>query len=77
VATDRERMDGHNGLLLAPQVDHLFNDGWITFTDAGGLLISKHLDAAVWKAWKLVATVKRTKFTNRQKSYLAYPSMAG
>ena len=32
-----------NGLLLAPQLDALFDGGWISFDDDGGLLVSPEL----------------------------------
>ena len=41
--TDDERLDVFNGLLLAPHVDALFDDGWISFADDGALLISPSL----------------------------------
>jgi len=42
-ANDNERLDVFNGLLLAPHVDALFDGGWISFADHGGVLISKTL----------------------------------
>jgi putative restriction endonuclease len=39
-ACGRERLDGSNGLLLAPHIDHLFDKGFISFADDGLLLIS-------------------------------------
>jgi hypothetical protein len=39
-ATNEERLDGENGLLLTPSVDHLFDRGFIGFEDTGDLLIS-------------------------------------
>lgn len=35
-----ERLDGENGLLLTPTIDHLFDRGFISFEDRGRLLIS-------------------------------------
>jgi len=35
-----ERLDGENGLLLTPTVDHLFDRGFISFENDGELLIS-------------------------------------
>jgi hypothetical protein len=37
---DQERLDGENGLLLTPSIDHLFDRGFISFEVSGGLLIS-------------------------------------
>lgn len=39
-ATNEERLDGENGLLLTPNVDHLFDCGFIGFEDNGEVLIS-------------------------------------
>ncbi len=39
-ANDEERLDGENGLLLTPSVDHLFDRGFISFEDNGSLIIS-------------------------------------
>lgn len=42
-----ERVDGANGLLLAPHADLLFDRGWITFEDNGSLVRSSHLPTEV------------------------------
>lgn len=39
-SSNDERLDGENGLLLTPTVDHLFDRGFISFDDDGTLLIS-------------------------------------
>ncbi len=39
-ATDEERLDGENGLLLTPSIDHLFDRGFIGFENSGEVLIS-------------------------------------
>jgi hypothetical protein len=38
--TNSERLDGENGLLLTPSIDHLFDRGFISFRDDGRLLVS-------------------------------------
>lgn len=43
---DDERLDVFNGLLLAPHIDALFDGGWISFSDQGGLLMSEALPYA-------------------------------
>lgn len=35
-----QRLDGNNGLLLTPTIDHLFDRGYISFKNNGDLLIS-------------------------------------
>lgn len=44
-ASDNERLDVFNGLLLAPHIDALFDGGWISFADHGGVMVSKALNA--------------------------------
>jgi hypothetical protein len=39
-ATNAERLDGENGLLLTPSIDQLFDRGFIGFEDSGRLIIS-------------------------------------
>ena len=39
-STNQERLDGENGLLLTPSIDHLFDRGFISFEEDGRLLIS-------------------------------------
>ena len=40
-----ERLDGENGFLLTPTIDHLFDRGFISFENNGRLLISPVADA--------------------------------
>lgn len=46
-STNVERLDGGNGLLLTPDVDHLFDRGFISFEDTGEVLVSPvaHVDS--------------------------------
>jgi len=46
-STDNERIDGENGLLLAPHADLLFDRGWISFSSSGRLLVSNGLPSGV------------------------------
>ena len=39
-STDAERLNGENGLLLTPTIDHLFDRGFIGFENNGKLIIS-------------------------------------
>lgn len=71
-STDAEKLDGHNGLLLAPHVDHLFDRGFVSFSDGGDLLISSKLDAEVLIAWGLNTKKHVGSFTTAQQGYLDY-----
>ena len=44
-ATSAERLDSNNGLLLCPNVDHLFDRGYISFANDGLVLISPLIQA--------------------------------
>ncbi|MEZ5464299.1 MAG: HNH endonuclease [Lysobacteraceae bacterium] len=39
-ASNAERLDGENGLLLTPDADHLFDRGFLSFDNNGDVLIS-------------------------------------
>ncbi|MCZ2496397.1 HNH endonuclease [Xylophilus sp. Kf1] len=68
-----ERLDGHNGLLLAPHVDRLFDRGWISFTDGGDVLVATKSAEDALNAWGLPHPVKNVGiFSAKQKAYLAY-----
>lgn len=45
-SSNQERLDGENGLLLTPSIDHLFDRGFIGFEDSGRLIISPVADRA-------------------------------
>jgi putative restriction endonuclease len=44
-SSNDERLDGENGLLLTPTIDHLFDKGFISFEDGGNLIISPVADS--------------------------------
>jgi hypothetical protein len=39
-SSNEERLNGENGLLLTPTMDHLFDRGFISFEDSGLVIIS-------------------------------------
>jgi putative restriction endonuclease len=43
-SSNEQRLDGENGLLLTPTVDHLFDKGFISFEDSGRLIVSPVAD---------------------------------
>jgi putative restriction endonuclease len=72
--TKRERLDGHNGLLLSPHVDHLFDKGYITFSDDGDMRTARELPPEQLSLMGLPepAEVNVGAFSEQQKAYLAY-----
>jgi putative restriction endonuclease len=72
VANDDEKLDPNNGLLLSPHAEHLFDRGYISFTDQGELLVSQFLNPVVLSDWGLKVPIKPKPFNARQCAYLAY-----
>jgi putative restriction endonuclease len=71
ISDNEERLDGNNGLMLAPHIDHLFDKGFISFSDEGDVLVSPSLEENVIHMWKL--NFKNVGFFNvEQRRYLAY-----
>jgi hypothetical protein len=74
VATNAERLDGENGLLLTPNLDRLFDRGFISFEDDGTLLLSPVADKTCLR--QLGVPVDETTnvgvFTAKQREYLSF-----
>jgi putative restriction endonuclease len=71
-ATDAERLDGANGLLLSPHIDHLFDEGYITFSSNQELLIVAEVRTTLLDAWGIDAGVRVGEFSPEQNAYLDY-----
>lgn len=72
VSNDQEKLDGCNGLLLAPHVDHLFDRGYISFTPHGNLLVSAKLPTAILNSWGIAPNHNVGHFNSEQAHYLEY-----
>ena len=71
-SSDREKIDGNNGLLLSPHVDRLFDKGFISFSNDGNLLVSSLLNTEVLKFWNIVTPLNVGSFRSEQLGYLEY-----
>ena len=71
-ATDAERLDGSNGLLLSPHIDHLFDEGYITFSSSQELVIVPEVRDKLLDAWGIDAGVRVGEFSREQNAYLDY-----
>lgn len=56
-SSDLERTDKFNGLLLCPNHDKLFDQGLITFTDEGNIIISNNLTPTTKKILGLTESI--------------------
>lgn len=72
VSDNNEKLDGYNGLLLSPHVDHLFDRGFISFKDSGGILVSKELNPKVLEQWSIASDINVGNFKDGQCDYLGY-----
>jgi hypothetical protein len=70
--SDVERLDGFNGLLLSPHVEHLFEQGYISFSDEGRLLVSQWLNRVVLERWGIAVANQGRPFCAEQKVYMAW-----
>ncbi|AVC42597.1 HNH endonuclease [Achromobacter ruhlandii] len=66
-----ERLDGHNGLMLAPHVDRLFDQGWISFQNNGDLLV-REAALATLRAWGLPERENVGAFSAQTAEYLQF-----
>ena len=69
-----ERLDGENGLLLTPTVDHLFDKGFISFEDSGQLILSPVADPVSLKRMGIdhEARMNVGVFSEGQRRYLDF-----
>lgn len=71
-SNDLEKLDGHNGLLLSPHIDHLFDKGFISFTNQGAFLLSGRLREQVLTRWHIDRDQQVGQFSSEQSKYLEY-----
>ena len=72
-ATNKARLDGDNGLPLIPNLDKLFDRGYISFADDGVIMISPALSAAACATFGVDSTTHLLKPLNaEQQTYMAY-----
>jgi putative restriction endonuclease len=73
-ASNEERLDGENGLLLTPNADHLFDRGFISFEDDGEVLVSPvaHRQSLGKMGLDVSAPQNVGGFTDAQKRYLDF-----
>lgn len=70
-ATNVERVSENNGLMLAPHVDHLFDEGYIGFSDLGDLLVSPKCPRNILATWGISPTLNVGEFRTAQRPFLA------
>jgi putative restriction endonuclease len=73
-ANNEERLNGENGLLFTPSIDHLFDRGFIGFENNGQLIISPvaHRPSLLKMGIETEKTVNVGNFTEGQKAFLQF-----
>jgi hypothetical protein len=73
-ANNEERLNGENGLLLTPTMDHLFDRGFISFEDSGVLIVSPvaHIPSLNRMGISTDRIVNVGTFTEGQEQFLDY-----
>lgn len=72
VSENAERLDGSNGLMLAPHIDRLFDRGFLTFANDGSLLLSNKLPDSILKAWSITVPAIKKPLSQAQEKYMQY-----
>lgn len=70
--SDQQRLDPFNGLLLTPNLDALFDDGWISFDVDGAMIVSPLLDASARAAFLDDLPQRLRWVANEHLPYLAF-----
>lgn len=73
-ASNDDRLNGENGLLLTPTIDHLFDRGFISFEDKGDLIVSPVADrpSLVRMGIQVDQQVNVGAFSEGQRQFLEY-----
>lgn len=73
-SSNEERLNGENGLLLTPSIDHLFDRGFIGFEDSGSLIISPvaHKPSLQRMGVEVDQTINVGTFTEGQRQFLEF-----
>lgn len=71
-SNNQERLDPYNGFLLTPDLDFLFDRGYISFTKNGVGLVSKRLDPFARQAFKINDELCLRKVFPRAYKYLEF-----
>ena len=71
-ASNAERLSGNNGLLLSPHIDHLFDQGYISFSNTEQLLVVPEVRNNLLDKWGIDAGTRVGGFNREQQAFLEY-----
>ena len=72
--TAEERLDPYNGLALAPHIDQLFDQGYITFDTSGSLILSDECPPMIPIQWGFEEKISQSliEVNSKRKKYINY-----
>ena len=72
--TAEERLDPQNGLALAPHIDQLFDQGYITFDLNGSLILSDECPPMIPIQWKFEDKISQSliEVSSKRRKYINY-----
>ena len=70
--SNEERLDGHNGIMLSPHVDALFDAHLISFENSGKMLVHPTLPDDVLHRWSLRRDTEVERFVPEQAKFLEH-----
>ena len=72
--TAEERLDPYNGLALAPHIDQLFDQGYITFDTSGSLILSDECPPMIPIQWGFEEKISQSliEVTSKRSKYINY-----
>jgi predicted restriction endonuclease len=71
-ANNAERLNGANGLLLSPHIDHLFDQGYISFSNSEQLLVVPEVRRNLLDKWGIDSGTRVGQFNREQQAFLDY-----
>lgn len=69
-ASNADRINGYNGIMLSPHIDALFDERLISFEDTGKMLVHPSLPEDVLDRWSIDRHTNVGKFHEQQSSFL-------
>ena len=72
--TAEERLDPYNGLALAPHIDQLFDQGYITFDTSGSLILSDECPPMIPIQWGFEEKISQSliEVNSKRSKYINY-----
>lgn len=71
-ASNADRINGYNGIMLSPHVDALFDERLISFEDDGRMLVHPSLPHDVLDRWSIPSNTKVEAFRTEQSAFLSH-----